>query len=264
LVKADGKIYSTFCKNRFCTVCSSIRKAEIINHYLPIIQTWETPYFITLTAQSVKAPLLKARMKSTLRAFKIILNRNKKRNQRGKGIKLIGVKSLECNFNCQKRIYNPHLHLIVANKEMADLIVKEWCELWTGKFVSKDAQKSEEIWNKEKALIEIVKYSSKIFTDPNMAKKGKAKATPYIYASALDNIIEAMKDHRIFDRFGFNLPKEDKPKRKSTVVTNFTELEYDPNVFDWVEKNTDEVLTGYTPFSDLVAILNSNIDIISQ
>ena len=118
LIKANDNIYSNFCKNRFCTVCSNIRKAEIINQYLPLIKTWEQPYFITLTSKSVRAPHLKKRVKDVLRAFKIITNRNKKRNQRGKGIKLIGIKSLECNFNPLKRIYNPHLHLVVANKEI--------------------------------------------------------------------------------------------------------------------------------------------------
>ena len=259
LTKADGRIYGQFCKNRFCTVCSSIRKAEIINTYLPTLQQWQEPYFVTLTVQSVKAPQLKKRINDVLRAFKIIINRNKKRNQRGKGIKLIGVKSLECNFNPLKRIYNPHLHIIVANKEIADLLVKEWCELWTKRFVFPTAQKSTKVWDKEKVLIEIVKYSTKIFTDPNMAKKGKAKTNPNIYISALDNIIGAMKDHRIFDRFGFNLPKTSKPKRNSRVLTQFSELEYDSNVFDWIEKENDEVLTGYSPPTQLINILDSHV-----
>ena len=35
IVTKDGKLYGNYCKNRFCTLCCSIRKAELINKYLP-------------------------------------------------------------------------------------------------------------------------------------------------------------------------------------------------------------------------------------
>jgi plasmid rolling circle replication initiator protein Rep len=264
LTSANGRIYGKFCKNRFCTVCCSIRKAEIMNSYLSTIKTWEEPYFVTLTAKSVKAHQLKQRVDDMLRAFKIIVQKNKKRNQRGKGIKLIGIKSLECNFNPQKQIYNPHLHFIVPNKEVADLLISEWCKLWTPKFANPGAQKAKKVWDKENALIEIVKYSTKIFTDPNMAKKGKVTAPPYIYLSALDTIVAALQGHRIFDRFGFNLPKKNKPTRKQTVLTDYSELKYDSKKFDWVKNDTDEVLTGYIAPSKLLAILELNVNITLQ
>ena len=73
-------------------------------------------------------------------AFKLISNRCKKRHQRGKGIKLIGIKSLECNFNPIRKTYNPHYHLIVATKEMAEVLKKEWLKLWTKKYTSPKAQ----------------------------------------------------------------------------------------------------------------------------
>ena len=43
----------------------------------------------------------------------------------GKGIEFVGIKSLECKFNPINKTYNPRLHIIVANKEMADILVKE-------------------------------------------------------------------------------------------------------------------------------------------
>ncbi|HRG38945.1 MAG TPA: hypothetical protein PK289_10480 [Bacteroidia bacterium] len=39
-----------------------------------------------------------------------------------------------------------------------------------------------------------------------MKKKNERKVAPIIYVSAIDNIIYAMKDLRIFERFGFDLP----------------------------------------------------------
>jgi hypothetical protein len=65
-------------------------------------------------------------MKSMINRFKIISRKYRKRAQRNKGIKLIGIKSLECNYNPILKKYNPHLHLIVATKEMADILKKEW------------------------------------------------------------------------------------------------------------------------------------------
>jgi hypothetical protein len=40
LFSSDDRLYGKYCKNRFCTLCCGIRKAEIINKYLPIIKTY--------------------------------------------------------------------------------------------------------------------------------------------------------------------------------------------------------------------------------
>ncbi|WP_158235300.1 hypothetical protein [Flavobacterium sp. 9] len=47
------------------------------------------------------------------------------KTQKDNGIKLVAVKSLECNFNPKTQTYNPHLHLIVASNEIAELLVNE-------------------------------------------------------------------------------------------------------------------------------------------
>lgn len=125
IVSARGGLYGNYCKNRFCTLCAGIRKAEIINKYLPVIETWKDPYFVTLTAKAVPACKLKSRIDKMLLSIQKLLSRNKKRHERGKGIRLEIVKSIECNFNPQRRTYNPHFHLIVSTKEAAKLIVKE-------------------------------------------------------------------------------------------------------------------------------------------
>ena len=111
-----------------------------MNKYLPVVSTWEQPYFVTLTAKAIPFRSLAKRMKDMNRGFTKISSKLRKRSQRGKGLKLIGVKSLECNFNPVKKTYNPHLHLIVANKEMADVLVKEWLAICTQKFASPKAQ----------------------------------------------------------------------------------------------------------------------------
>lgn len=256
---ANGKMYGRYCKNRNCPLCCSIRKADIINHYLPIIATWPEPYFVTLTAVSVRKGILYKRIKNLNRAFSIITSRCRKRAQRDKGVKLVGVKSLECNFNPVKRTYNPHLHLIVATKEMAEIVISEWLKLFTAKFARHYAQNMQRVNSNEKVLMEVVKYSSKIFTEPDVTAKSNKKADRDLYAAALDNIFAAMKGNRIFDRFGFDLPKMEK-ESKATVLSQYDEWEFDPKQFDWLQINDEHSLTGYLPPNELLNLLAYNID----
>ena len=268
VITSNGQVYSKYCKNRFCTSCCSIRKAEIINKYLPIIQTWEEPCFVTLTVKAQKASNLKKWMGGMKKAFNQILNRCKKRHQRGKGIKLVGIKSLECNFNPQKRTYNPHYHLIVANREIANLLVVEWQKQWNQgekKLTSPFAQDVRKIDNLEGALIEIIKYGSKIFTEPDVLKKANKKIPPTIYAAALDNIFVAMQPYRLFDRFGFNLPKADKQKKVDPQFLQFyEEWEFDKHQNDWLNPDTGELLSGHVAAPRLKFLLSEHINLSVQ
>ena len=126
IVTADGRLYGKYCKNRFCTLCCANRKAEMINKYYPIMKDWNKPYFLTLTVKSCKAHQLKSYISSMLKTFQKIVEKYRKRNQRGRGLKLIGVKSLESNFNPKAKTYNPHFHIITKEKWMAEVIKKEW------------------------------------------------------------------------------------------------------------------------------------------
>lgn len=258
---AGGKLYGKYCKNRFCTLCSGIRKAELINKYLPVIQNWEEPYFVTLTVKAVPANGLSKIMKGVLRAFRIIKDRYRKKHQRGKGGKFMGLKSLECNFNPRSRTYNPHLHLIVPNKELADILVNEWLALWTKKYTNRGAQHYRKVSNKEKDLVEVIKYGSKIFTEPGSENKKGKKASAYVYAAALDSIYKAMKGCQIFGKFGFNLPAAGKRKKGGEQLLNqYQEWKYDPQYADWVTIEHESTLVGYTLPAHLAEILEFNID----
>lgn len=264
VITSNGQVYGKYCKNRFCTLCCGIRKAEFINKYLPIIQTWDEPYFVTLTVKAQPARNLKKWMGGMKRAFELILNRCKKRHQRGKGIKLVGIKSLECNFNPQKKTYNPHYHLIVANREIANLLVVEWQKQWNQgkqKLTSPFAQDVRKIDNLESALIEIIKYGSKIFTEPDLQKKANQKIPPAIYVAALDNIFVALKPYRLFDRFGFNLPKAG-PNAKATpqFLQLYEEWEFDKHQNDWLNPDTGELLSGHIAAPRLKFFLSEHID----
>jgi hypothetical protein len=253
----DNRLYGKYCKNRFCTICTAIRKAEIINKYYPTISQWENPHFVTLTVKACKAERLDVWVKKMYKGFDLIHGRCKKRNQRGKGIKLIGVKSLECNFNPIKKTYNPHFHIIVPNAEVATLLRQEWIEQWKPtrkanvsynkyKYASPAAQDIRKINDLEHALIETIKYGSKIFTEPDLKKKSLMPKDHMIYASALHNIFTAMQGKRLFDRFGFNLSNQANKSTQSNWVNNYEKWQYSTELSDWINESTDEPLTGYT------------------
>lgn len=260
LISSNGRLYGRYCKNRFCPICSSIRKADIINRYMPDIEKWEEPHFITLTLKACKANQLKSRIAGILRGFKKVKERQKKKYQRGTGIKLIGIKSLECNFNPAKKTYNPHLHLLVPNKKTAEVIIDEWLRIATPQFALRKAQHMQKVKNLESGLVEIVKYSTKIFTEPDTIKKTK-NTSPDIYIAAYSNILVAMKGKRIFDRFGFNTTsKKIKHERTEQITSDYKEWEYTVKEQDWIDTSTQENLTGYKAPSQLNAILQNNIN----
>ncbi|PIB29158.1 hypothetical protein BFP77_08150 [Maribacter sp. 4U21] len=261
IITADGRLYGKYCKNRFCTLCCSIRKAELINKYYPIMKDWEDPYFLTLTVKACNAYNLKRYINKCIFGFRRINAKHRKRYQRGRGKRLVGVRSLECNFNPQKQTYNPHFHVITRDKETAEVLLKEWLKLWTPKFTNKKGQHLKMVYNLEGCLIEIIKYGSKIFTEPDLKNRTKETNTTQIYLKALDTILTAMKGTRIFDRFGFNAPKtKQKERPKAKLLTNFKEWEYDPSRSDWVNTSKDEVLTDFKPPSYLEAILSENLN----
>jgi len=261
LFSKNGRTYGLYCKNRHCTLCSANRKADIMNRYLPILKEWHDPYFVTLTVKSVtKKNLRKWIKEGLLRGFHQIVEKHRKRYQRGNGIKLMGIKSLECNFNPKTNTYNPHFHIIVPSKTMADILVNEWLLKWGTVHTNKKAQKSLRVTNKEKALIEVVKYGSKIFTEPDVRKKSKQKGNRDIYSAALNNIFIAMSGCRVFDRFGFNM---DESKRATNVVQNTSQYEkwvYDFMASDWKNTLTDQPLTGYCSDHELTDLLDNHIN----
>lgn len=264
IVSANGKLYGNYCKNRFCTLCTSIRKAEMINKYKPIIEQWSDPHFVTLTIRSCGKRRLEDRMDGMVRGFRLIRERCKKRHQRGQGIQIMGIKSLECNFNPEKRTYNPHYHVIVPDKATAELLVEEWLIQWTRKFAGEKGQHIRKVYDTEHDLIETIKYSSKIFTEPNpdysKYKKHRETRNAKIYAAALDNIFSALKPYRVVERFGFNAPKNPKPTYLAQLLHSFDEWRFIPRQRNWINPETDEVLTNYYPAPELLQMLGFQVD----
>lgn len=261
----EGRGYGRFCKNRFCAVCLAIRKADMINRYKPIIDEWDDVHFLTLTIKSVKKDKLDLYFDLMLKAFGKIRARCAKRHQRGKGPKLIGIRSLEANYNAAKEWYNPHFHILVASEEIAETIKNEWLEIWNRKrqLAVEYAQDIRPVSNTEKDIIETIKYGAKVISDsdPSRKKKGKNK-DKRIYAAALHEIYKAMDGHRLFGSFGFTLPKSQHTPQYKEVV-EFKEWIYESRLMTYIDEGTGEIMKNYIPDSTLEYIVN-HIDVDSN
>lgn len=132
---------------------------------------------------------------------------------------------------------------------MAEILVKEWLTRSKPGWAHRKGQYLRKVVNTERDMIETVKYGTKILTEPDPRKKKYEKGKHKVYISALNNILMAFDGHRLFDRFGFNLPtKKTKPASKIACVTDHKNWEFDAAVDDCV------------PPADMVDILKEGID----
>ena len=266
LKTVDGRSYSKYCKERCCTICLANRKGEKINLYLPVVEDMPDPHFLTITAQSVGKDGLKIRVHDIARAIRTLIARYKKRSQRGKGIKFYGIWCLESNFNPLRLTYNPHIHMILPSEYAAETFLNDWMQYWKDKGVSVDRKGQHyRRLNKDRQrdLIEIVKYGSKIFTEPDIAERmrlGLPKKPSFIYVRALYNILLAMDGLDIFNTFGIKLPKRKKPRKMVTKATDAIDWNYDLAAPDWINEDLGLTLAKYKVPEELEALLTSRVN----
>ena len=252
---SNGRIYGKYCGSHVCSVCNANRKAEMIEKYYPIIDEWTDTYHVVLTSKSVSYKHLKKHIDETFETFKKIKDLHRKQFQRGKvTFPLMGIKTVECEFNPQKRWYNPHIHLIVSCEEAAIFLKREWVKRWPEKHAQPWAQHIGKINSTEKGIIEVLKYGTKVFSEFDKKEKGK-HIPKQVYPRAHYNIYKAFRNRRLFDRFGFNLPPEFKPDIEPTLTNDFEEYEYDTKINNWISIETQEPIFSYIPDANIEHML---------
>jgi hypothetical protein len=215
-----------------------------------------------LTIKAVPAHRLNKLVDDMFEALRKIKNRLRQRHYRGNGAKFEAIRTLECNFNPINNTYNPHFNYIVPCRSIAIALRNEWAKEWSKDKVNFWVQYIKRIDSNDKALIECIKYGTKIFTEPDPNKEPTHKTDRDIYAAAMLNILQAFKKHRIFDRVGFNKPKTMLPTTYDlTMLEDAQSWSYDPYKLDWVSDQTDEVLTGYIMPMDLEWMLEHRVDL---
>jgi len=259
VIKTGDVLSSSYCRNRWCPLCSAIRTAHYIQRYIPIIKHWEDAHLVTLTVPNCKDYELADEIEKMYKTFTQIKDMIKKRHRRNpqSNKKLVGLRKLEVTYNARRNDYHPHYHFITENLETADALESEWLKRYDG--VSAKAQDVRRIDDIESGSKEVFKYFTKVIHD---VKTTGGKTIKEIHAFALHNIFAAIRGRRIFQSFGF---KSDPPEFNIVVDDGDSELSgLSDGVYifvenDWVNVETGEVISGYQAPERLMEILTNNI-----
>lgn len=272
-LRSDGKVTGHYCKNRWCLVCNSIRTAQLINKYMPVLENWQEKQFVTLTVPNCSAGNLPVTLEEMYKAFATVKDRMKKQHQRGQAPKFVGLRKMECTYNAERNDFHPHFHFIVDHPETGNNLIDYWLQEWNKNSFDNTVRgaadrKAQDIRPADdKSVIELFKYFTKVVQKPN--KDGKR----LIFADAMDVIFNAVKGKRVFQNFGFKLPKLETAEAEAAEPTEeevYAIMEYVWKDSDWVanferiDMETGETyssvdeLTGYEP-NEKIKEMASNV-----
>lgn len=246
-LRGSGKVNGTYCKCRWCMVCNAIRTAVCIKKYSPVFANWSDMYFVTLTQRTVPFEKLSSQIDEMQSIFSNIKGSVKKQYQRKNiDFKMVGVRKLECTYNTKSKRYHPHYHFIVQSKEMALMLRSEWLKRnANAQIQAQDVRKA----NTNSAK-ELFKYMTKVVCKTEDGQR----AIPSV---ALDNIFNALRGRRVLQNFGFRLPKSSASVTTADIDDSevIAILEWQDAATDWVNVDTGECITGYTPSDGMASLI---------
>lgn len=254
-VMPDGRAVSNYCKNRWCIVCNRIRTAITIKNYSPILETWTDAYFVTLTVRNVTGNELGRTVSEMIATFQKIAGTLKKRAQRGKGAKFVGVRKFECTANAKRDDYHPHFHVIVRGEANAHALRRAWLNAnLHARSVAQDVRKAD-----VQGSIELFKYVSKLVVK---IEGGSARG---VYADMQNVIFESIRGIRTLQSFGFKLPTihEGEVQAQGDSQINAGArgglFLYDHSCANWGEIETGELLLQKWQLPNGIQALAENI-----
>lgn len=263
LRKENGKLVTTLCRCRWCTVCAKIETARLIKLYGPVIKQWPDAHFVTLTARAVQGARLRETIRERNRIFATIVRQFNQRFRRGLEPHLLrALRKLETTYNDARRTFHPHLHVLTATLEEAEFLRREWLRHYGDDAVAhaQDIRKAD-----EGTLLELFKYLAKL-----TAGGGKANndaGLEYINAEALNEIFHACAGMRTFEAYGVgplageddDAPDEELDELAEAVLDRGERWLWNRAATDWVEVRTGEFLTNYRPSDGLRDLVERRI-----
>lgn len=257
VVLKDNKRKTTYCNNRWCPTCASIRTAILISGYNPQLMKFTDPQFVTLTCDDKHVKDLATLTAEIDRKYAIWRRITKNANKQH--IHLNGIRNIEITYNEVGKWYHSHLHIVVDGKAQADFIVAQWIAINAklGVVAQPYCQKVLQVdKSREMPFIELFKYVSKIGGKNKQGKRELFPYTPQVY----DTIFQSLYKKRTLQPFG-NVHK---------VIDEIPEVELTSELYDlaeevycmwyghdWVNKETGELLTGYEPSPEILSLIES-------
>jgi Plasmid rolling circle replication initiator protein and truncated derivatives len=245
LLQDGKKITAKYCNNSWCLVCNRIRTAKLIKGYLPELKKMDDPRYVTLTFPNVPATELKAAIDEMIREIARIKRVLKKRE----GIEINGLRHLECTYNEIDDTYHPHFHVLIDGREVGGALIREWLKRYPGaEEWCQDNRPAD-----ENDLVELCKYSTKMFTRKQTGKEDGKKIIQ-VNVEALDVINQALYRRRILQPMGWvKKVSEDVEELEAQVIEDVQEnidvWSWEQEVSDWVN-SVGELLTGCEAYKE--------------
>ena len=240
LKQTDNKITGSYCNNRWCVVCNRIRTAKLINGYQKSLDELPDKHFVTLTIPNVSGQLLGATILLMIKKFT-----NLRKYLHKKGIKIVGLRKIECTYNPITNTFHPHFHLIVSTRMIAEIMQQEWLKRYPdAKEIAQDIRPAENGYH-----LELFKYFTKIISKDA------------IYISALDCIFQSMKGLRVFQSMGIKKVTEEIEELQSQTIEDLKEAEKTWTWLDndWIDYETGELLTNYKPEESMLRLIKEKL-----
>jgi len=230
LFQEGKKVTARFCRKRNCIVCSRIKAAEYMKSYGVALLDLPELQLVTLTAPNVCAADLDNEIDYLYVAFAKIKD-NIRKNY--KDLKIVGLRKLEVTYNHITDKYNPHYHIIVSGKEVADTILNLWLKQFKG--AKRKGQDVRSIKDKG-ALIEVFKYVTKAIV--------KQTFNPI----AVDQMYRSIKNRRTIQPMGIKKLKV--PKLNTYASNEITHRSERIEVWKWCKNEKDWYSVGGEKFND--------------
>jgi hypothetical protein len=251
IIKRNQPI-SIYCKSRWCLICNGIKTAHLINAYLPILKTWDNPFFVTLTTELTDREKAREEIKRKLHLFTLITRKAKRDKHE---VKLF--RNVEATFNQKKNKFHIHIHCLVSNEALAKMILNEWIKRNNkqGFECVYEAQKVKRADKNENSLKEIFKYATKMITK-------NRKGERVVYLNALNELFIAFRNVRTFQAYGVNKIIDEDKAFEELQADELTPGLYQNDLYtwqccDWQSVIYDDVLSCYEPDQNMIKIINS-------
>lgn len=244
-VDDSGTLASVFyCRRRWCQTCASINMATLINKYSGIMSNLTDLYFVTLTIPNCQENEIEStlnRMALTWRRITDLARKNKSN--------FIGLRKIELKVG-KGGGFHPHYHLIITGKNSAEWLINQW--LLRLPECSKKAQHYEAVSNVESALIELMKYATKLTCAEDSGNNVLCNARQ------MDIIFQKLHRKRLFQPFGgLKAVDEESFETTSEIYTRAQGI-YKWIGHDWFHTRFGHALTNYIPESMELSIYRAD------
>lgn len=228
-----NKIYTSYCKNRWCQTCNRIKMAKTINNYIQDIQQMQYKTFVTLTLPTCTAEQLPSQIDRMEKAFRLITNKALRAKYKKEFPKFRGIRKTEITLR-PGGLYHYHFHVLVEYLHVANWLISEWLNIFPdAKLSGQDMRPA--IQNTEK---ELFKYTFKSDIELN----GKTSAKRY------DIVFNALHKKRSFSTFG-GIKQKSEDFEESELINGQLAPEpnqiYKWNTEDWYNNKTGEALLNF-------------------